>query len=113
MVVTREDELLGFATSRPEFSTWDAAYYLHLNCLCLRPELRGRSVSRRVVSAIGHEAPRPGRERIQWQTPVFNTNAIALYRRLGATKRTRCASIWTITKRSMARPETTDRAKDG
>ena len=85
--MTREDELLGFATSRPEFSTWDAAYYLHLDCLCLRPELRGRSVSRRVVSAIGHEAPRPGHGRIQWQTPIFNTNIIAFHRRLGATKK--------------------------
>ena len=71
-MVTREDELLGFATSRPKFSTWDAAYCLHLNCLYLRSELRSRSVSRRVVSAIGYEAPRPGRERIQWQTPVFH-----------------------------------------
>ena len=85
--MTREDELLGFATSRPEFSTWDAAYYLHLDCLYLRPELRSRSVSRRVVSAIDHEAPRLGRGRIQWQTPVFNTNAIALYQRLGATEK--------------------------
>ena len=64
-MVTREDKLLGFATSRPEFSTWDAAYYLHLDCLYLRR----------------------GRGRIQWQTPIFNTNAIALYRRLGATEK--------------------------
>ena len=86
-MVTREDELLGFTTSRLEFSTWDATYYLHLTCLYLRPELRSRSVSRRVVSAIGHEAPRPERERIQWQTPVFNTNIIAFHQRLGATEK--------------------------
>ena len=85
--MTREDKLLGFATSRPEFSTWDAAYYLHLTCLYLRPELRSRSVSRRGVSAIGHEAPRPGPGRIQWQTPVINTNTIVFHRRLGTTEK--------------------------
>lgn len=87
LVVAREDELLGFATYMPEFSTWDAAYYLHLDCLYLRPELRDRGVGRRVMNAIGHEAHRLGCWLIQWQTPAFNTNAIAFYRRLGATEK--------------------------
>ena len=87
LVVARKNELLGFATYMPEFSTWDAAYYLHLDCLFLRPELRGQGVGRRVMSTIGHEAHRLGCGLIQWQTPVFNTNAIAFYRRLGATEK--------------------------
>lgn len=66
LVVAREDELLGFATYMPEFSTWDAAYYLHLDCLYLRSELRGRGVGRWVMSAIGHEAHRLGCGLMQW-----------------------------------------------
>ena len=84
LVVARDQELLGFATYMPEFSTWDAAYYLHLDCLFLRPELRGRGLGRRVMTAIAYEAQRLGCALVQWQTPEFNRNAIAFYRRLGA-----------------------------
>jgi len=49
--------------------------------------LRGWGVVRWVMGDIGHEAHRLECGLMQWQTPVFNTNAIAFYRRLGATEK--------------------------
>jgi GNAT superfamily N-acetyltransferase len=89
LVVARGAELLGFATYIPEFSTWDAAYYLHLDCLFLRPELRGRGVGRRVMAAVAAEARQLGCALMQWQTPDFNHAAIAFYQRLGASRKSK------------------------
>ncbi|WP_310392529.1 GNAT family N-acetyltransferase [Hymenobacter sp.] len=84
LVVAQAHVLVGFATYMPEFSTWDAAYYLHLDCLFLRPEVRGSGVGRRVMEAVAAETQRLGCAQLQWQTPEFNAPAIAFYQRLGA-----------------------------
>jgi len=84
LVVSRVTQVLGYATYMPEFSTWDAAYYLHLDCLFLRPELRGQGVGRQLLRAVAGEAKRLGCFQVQWQTPEFNAPAIAFYQRQGA-----------------------------
>lgn len=87
LVVARVAQVLGFATYIPEFSTWDAAYYLHLDCLFLRPELRGQGVGRQLLRAVMGEAKRLGCFQVQWQTPDFNASAIAFYQRQGAQRK--------------------------
>jgi len=89
LVVAQADQLLGFATYMPEFSTWNAAYYLHLDCLFLQPGLRGIGLGRRLLTAVAREAQRLGCPLVQWQTPTSNTNAIAFYRQLGASEKSK------------------------
>ena len=52
IVVEDQGRLLGFATFVRQFSTWDADFYLYLDCLFLREELRGQSVGTK-VDAVG------------------------------------------------------------
>lgn len=81
--------ILGYAAFMPEYSTWDAAYYLHMDCLYLRPHARGRGIGRRLMAEIARRAPGLGCTQIQWQTPSFNERAIVFYNRLGATSRSK------------------------
>ena len=89
LVVARQQQLLGFATYMPEFSTWEAAYYLHLDCLFLRPEIRGHGVGRSLITAVAAEAQQLNCQLMKWQTPEFNADAIAFYRRLGAVEKSK------------------------
>ncbi len=62
-VAEAEDEggsrLVGYAAYTLEYATWDAAPYMHLDCLYLRLEARGAGVGRRLMDAVIAEA-RPG-----------------------------------------------------
>ncbi|MEM8560556.1 MAG: GNAT family N-acetyltransferase [Bacteroidota bacterium] len=82
--VERRGGLVGFATWMPQLSTWDAAWYVHLDCLYLRPEARGQGLGRRLVAAVVRAAADAGYARMEWQTPTANASAIRFYDRLGA-----------------------------
>ncbi|MFJ9825738.1 GNAT family N-acetyltransferase [Streptomyces sp. NPDC101160] len=79
--------LAGYATCAPEISTWDAAEYLHMDCLYLTAEARGHGLGALLMSAVHREARTLGLTEIQWQTPTWNDGAIRFYDRLGATSK--------------------------
>lgn len=79
--------LAGYATCAPELSTWDAAEYLHMDCLYLTAEARGHGLGALLMSAVRREARTLGLPEIQWQTPTWNDGAIRFYDRLGATSK--------------------------
>ena len=83
LVVEVGNKLMGFATFSFEFSTWNAAFYLHMDCLFLRPSLRGLSIGAELVKTIKDFAIKYDCSLIQWQTPVFNERAINFYNKLG------------------------------
>lgn len=83
-VVVRNGYLVGYATATQEFSTWDAALFLHMDCLYLREEVRGCGLGRLLVREITHLALQLGCTNIQWQTPTWNEHAIRFYQHLGA-----------------------------
>lgn len=85
LVVERNDDLVGYATFAPEFSTWDASHYMHLDCIYLRPDARNQGIGRRLLATISAITMDLGCGGLQWQTPSWNTNAISFYRRLGST----------------------------
>lgn len=87
LVVERNNALVGYATFAPEFSTWDASEYMHMDCIYLRPDARNQGVGAKVVATISAIAMDLGCVGLQWQTPSWNTNAISFYRRLGSTFR--------------------------
>ncbi len=84
LVVEDNHGLVGFATYMLQLSTWDAANYMYLDCLFLRPEARGQGIGKKLMQRIAVRAKEENCINVQWQTPVFNTNAINFYNHLGA-----------------------------
>lgn len=87
LVAEQDDHLVGYATFSVECSTWDAAYYMHMDCLFLRPEARNKGIGRTMMKAIAQQALDLGVRRMQWQTPAFNVDAVRFYDRLGPVKK--------------------------
>ena len=84
IVVETTRGIEGYATFMHEFSTWEAAYYMHMDCLYLKPELRGKGIGRKIVELIYTAASSAGCVNVQWQTPEDNYEAIGFYRKMNA-----------------------------
>lgn len=84
LVVESEGALLGYTTFMPEFSTWDADYYVHMDCLFLRPQARNAGIGEKLIKEIAKFAKARNIQQIQWHTPDFNERAIKFYHRIGA-----------------------------
>ncbi|HFC30235.1 MAG TPA: GNAT family N-acetyltransferase [Oceanospirillales bacterium] len=77
-------EIVGYATFIPQFSTWDAEFYIYMDCLYLVEQARGYGIGEQLIDRIKQEAQKMGCSLIQWQTPEFNQRAIKFYDRIGA-----------------------------
>lgn len=77
-------EVVGYATCAPEISTWEGRQYLHMDCLYLQAGHRGSGLGARLMEAVVAEARSLGIWEIQWQTPVWNDDAIGFYDHMGA-----------------------------
>lgn len=77
-------ELVGYCTYMPELSTWNAAYFIHMDCLYLRPEVRRQGIGTEMIKMITEHAREMGVKEIQWQTPEQNSTAIQFYTAIGA-----------------------------
>ena len=84
LVVEKENQLIGYATYMKQFSTWDANFYVYMDCLFLDDRSRGFGIGEKLMIRIKEESEKMGCSLIQWQTPDFNTRAIKFYRRIGA-----------------------------
>ncbi|WNI14310.1 GNAT family N-acetyltransferase [Actinacidiphila sp. ITFR-21] len=76
--------LAGYAAYSLEFAAWSVRDYLHLDCLYLDPEHRGRGVGAAVLREVAAHGTRLGAPRAEWQTPDWNADAIRFYGRHGA-----------------------------
>jgi len=76
--------LMGYASFMKQFSTWDAEFYIYMDCLYLKEGYRGFGIGEEVIDKIKSEGKNLGCNLIQWQTPKFNTRAIKFYNRIGA-----------------------------
>jgi len=84
LVVQHNSKLIGYATYMKQFSTWDAKYYIYMDCLFLNKSSRGLSFGEQLIHTIKEEAVKLECDLMQWQTPTFNTGAIKFYNRIGA-----------------------------
>ncbi|MFJ9774362.1 GNAT family N-acetyltransferase [Kitasatospora sp. NPDC101157] len=87
LVVERGGELIGYASYSREFSTWQAADHIHLDCLFVSEAHRGEGWGRALLTAVRDAAAALGAAELQWQTPDWNTDAVRFYRRAGARSR--------------------------
>lgn len=78
------ENLLGFAALTFDFSLWRARRWAHLDCLFVREDCRGLRIGESLMVATIQHARDAGADRMEWQTPEWNSRAIAFYRRIGA-----------------------------
>lgn len=81
LVVEQGSELIGYATYTFDYSTWDAAEFMYLDCLFLVEEARGQKIGEHIINLLREIAIARGCINIQWQTPDFNEPAIRFYKR--------------------------------
>jgi len=96
LVVELNNEIIGYATFMKQFSTWDANYYIYLDCLYLSEKTRGKGIGTQIMSKIRGYAKSINCSEIQWQTPDFNKEAIDFYKKLGADSKTKERFNWKI-----------------
>ena len=96
LVVEYENELLGYASFMKQFSTWDADFYLYLDCLYLREKWRGQGLGYQLMQQISKFAKNENCSTIQWQTPDFNNKAISFYKKLAAIPKTKERFFWKV-----------------
>lgn len=83
-------EPVGYASTTIDFSTLDARRFLHLDCLYLEPAARGLGLGRALMAAVAQYARDIGARQLQWQTPVWNAQAVGFYDALGARRLDKC-----------------------
>lgn len=96
LVVEEGKKLMGYATYMKQFSTWDAGFYVYLDCLYLKEETRGKGIGRRIMNEIRQYAKEEGCDIIQWQTPDFNLDAIQFYKKIGGRHRSKERFFWEV-----------------
>ena len=84
LVVTQGQQLVGYTTFIRQFSTWNAAYYMYMDCLYLDPDYRRMGIGKILLERVRQYAQLHQCQEIQWQTPLTNQRAIQFYRREGA-----------------------------
>jgi len=93
-VIIHHEILVGYATYMQQYSTWDARFYMYLDCLYLDSTVRGRGFGKQLMEWIRLKSAESGCAQIQWQTPVFNGRAIKFYNKLGAVYEQKQRFFW-------------------
>ncbi len=96
LVVEIDNQIVGYATFMRQFSTWDANFYIYLDCLFLKDNVRGKGLGSQLMHKIKAYAIAENCSVIQWQTPYFNKKAITFYKKLGAQPKTKERFFWNI-----------------
>ena len=86
-IATVGEDVVGYATATEEFSTWDAAPFLSMDCLFVRPPHRGGGIGAALLGAVIAAAREGCLAEVRWQTPAWNTDASRFYRRHDAVAR--------------------------
>jgi GNAT superfamily N-acetyltransferase len=77
-------DAVGYASATLDFSTLSGQGFAHMDCLYLAPAARGQGGGLALVLAVQAFARQQGCTTLQWQTPVWNVDAMRFYARLGA-----------------------------
>ncbi len=84
-IIEIEGKPEGFTSFTFDFSTWDAAPFLYMDCLYLSENCRSKGIGGEIMRKIRAVARENNCLNIQWQTPEFNARAIKFYVGLGST----------------------------
>ncbi len=84
LVAVVNQKIVGYTTYMKQFSTWDASFYIYMDCLFLTDKSRGLGIGQKLMDRIKEEGRKAGCNLVQWQTPDFNKRAMKFYNRIGA-----------------------------
>ncbi|AFL52577.1 N-acetyltransferase [Sinorhizobium sp. BJ1] len=86
-LIVAEDgkSLIGYAAVTFDYALWTVCRFAHLDCLFVRETARGQGIGKRLFERACLLAEEDGAERIEWQTPSWNLDAIRFYQREGGT----------------------------
>ena len=107
IVAERGGEVVAFALYFTNFSTFLAQPGLYLEDLYVKPEHRGHGIGKALLKRLAALAVERDCGRFEWSVLDWNTNAITVYERMGAT----LLPDWRICRvtgdelRAMAKPE--------
>ena len=87
LVAVHKDIAIGYATFIPQYSTWEAGYYLYMDCLYISEAHRSFGLGKKLLDEIKRTAVALKCIEVQWQTPLTNEQAIRFYEREGAAKK--------------------------
>lgn len=96
LIAESDTEIIGYATFFKQFSTWDAGYYMYVDCLFLKENARGNGTGKQIMELIKSYSKEQGCPIIQWQTPGFNIRAIKFYTLLGAERKNKKRFFWKV-----------------
>ena len=82
-VATVDGEVVGTAVYFFAYYTW-VGKSLYLDDLYVKPEFRGNKVASALLARIFDTARKHDCQRVRWQVLDWNSNAIELYKKLGA-----------------------------
>ncbi len=82
-IALAEGEMVAYTTFSKQFSTWQAMHYLHMDCLFVLENHRGKVIGEMLVNKAKEAAKEMNCTQIQWQTPHDNVRAIKFYHRIG------------------------------
>ena len=78
-----DGEIAAMALWFLNFSTWDGVAGIHLEDLFVRPGFRRRGLARALLAELAGECLEKGYTRLSWAVLNWNSDAIALYDRVG------------------------------
>jgi GNAT superfamily N-acetyltransferase len=84
LVAVEGQTLLGYAAITFDWSIWRAKRYAHLDCLFVSSVHRGGGIGKQLLAEAKIVARLEGVDRMEWQTPAWNEQAIRFYHREGA-----------------------------
>ncbi|WP_428230857.1 N-acetyltransferase family protein [Flavobacterium sp.] len=83
LVVATKETIVGYVSYTFDFSTWDAATFIYMDCFFLEEETRGFGIGEVLIDKLKQIGTEKNCINIQWQTPQFNERAIKFYNRIG------------------------------
>lgn len=83
-VVEVDATLIGYMSATVDYSTWNAAPFMYLDCLYLTDAARGCGLGSKMIDTLDQFAAARGIPEIQWQTPPDNALGLGFYRHIGA-----------------------------
>lgn len=84
LVVATKETIIGYVSYTFDFSTWDAATFMYMDCLFLEEEARNFGIGEVLIEKLKQIGTKKNCINLQWQTPQFNERAIKFYNRIGA-----------------------------
>jgi GNAT superfamily N-acetyltransferase len=88
--------VVGYATATIDFSTWQCAYYLHLDCIYIEQEFRSYGLGKQLMHSVYQFAHIRQIKQVQWQTPNWNVDASNFYHQLGAVSYEKRRFVWRV-----------------